>query len=64
MIIIIIKLLTHCIKMCDVIFKLYFLRKSLASVTLTLILLLNILMLNFNMKMIFYIKMIMTAVLN
>ena len=63
MIIITVKLLTHCIKMCNVMFKLYFLKKLLAFITLTLTLLLSILMLSFNMKMTFY-KVIMIAVLS
>ena len=58
MIIITIKLLTCCVKICNIMFKLYFLKKLLIFVTLTLTLLLNILMLNFNVKIMFCIKII------
>ena len=60
MIIITIKLLTCCVKLCSVMFKSYFLRKLLISVTLTLTLLLSISVLSFNVKMTFC-KMIMTV---
>ena len=61
MIIIIIKLLTCCVKMYDIMFKLYFLKKLLVSITLILTLLSSILMLSLNMKMTFY-KMIIITV--
>ena len=61
MIVITVKLLTCCIKMCSVMFKSYFLKKLLTSVTLILTLLSSISTLSFNVKMTFY-KMIMTVI--
>ena len=61
MIIITVKLLTHCIKVCSVVFKSYFLKKLLTSVTLTLTLLLSILTLSLNMKIMSCINVIMTV---
>ena len=49
----IVKLLTHCIKMCSIIFKLYFLKNLFIFITLTLICLLSILVLNLNVKITF-----------
>ena len=49
--------------MCDIMFKLYFLRKLLTSITLILTFLLSISALSLNMKIMFCIKMIMITML-